>query len=170
MLLLHYIIGGNLIVNAVGEPLVLEGVDGVVGVVGVWGLGLVGVVGTLLQLGDRDFQAVRRHFVRLFWNHILIWFSVSPNLSAKICLSCVERYWETWNAFSNSSICVPEKVARPFFCDFFFSSSTDWWMSLSWGSDLGLVMVEGLKLGMVVPSGGLNMGTVPLVTLAIWSM
>ena len=64
--LLLYRIGGNLIVNGVGELLVLEGVDGVVGVVGVWGLGLVGVVGTLLQLGDRDFQAVRRHFVRRF--------------------------------------------------------------------------------------------------------
>lgn len=170
MLLLLYIIGGNLIVNGVGELLVLDGVEGVVGVVGVWGVGLVGVVGTLLQLGDRDFQAVRRHFVRRFWNQILIWFSVSPSLSAKICLSCVERYWDTWNAFSSSSIWVPEKVARPFFCDFFFSSSTDWCMSLSWGSDLGLVMVEGLKLGMDVPSGGLNMGTVPLVTLAIWSM
>lgn len=126
VVLLLYMIGGNLIVSGVGELLLLEGVDGVVGVVGVWGVGLVGVVGTLLQLGDRDFQAVRRHFVRRFWNQILIWFSVSPSLSAKICLSCVERYWETWNAFSSSSICVPEKVARPFFCDFFFSSSTDW--------------------------------------------
>lgn len=160
--------GGNLIVNGVGELLVLEGVEGVVGVVGVWGL--VGVVGTLLQLGDLDFQAVRRHFVRLFWNQILIWFSVRPSLSAKICLSWVERYWDTWNAFSSSSICVPENVARPFFCDFFFSSSTDWWMSLSWGSDLGLVMVDGLRLGIDVPSGGLNIGIVPAVTLAIWSM
>ena len=35
VLLLLYIIGGNLIVNGVGELLVLDGVEGVVGVVGV---------------------------------------------------------------------------------------------------------------------------------------
>lgn len=60
------------------------------------------------------FQDVRLHLVRLFWNQILTWLSVRLSLSAKRDLSAVVRYCVALNAFSSSSICIPENVARPF--------------------------------------------------------
>lgn len=43
-------------------------------------------------LGVLDFQAVLRHFVRRFWNHILTWLSLRDKRSANLDLSAVVRY------------------------------------------------------------------------------
>lgn len=90
------------------------GAFSVVGEVGSVAGGLVSVGEDTLP--DRpDFQAVLLHLVRLFWNQILTWLSLSPSRSASRDLSAVVRYWVAWNAFSSSSIWFPEKVALPFF-------------------------------------------------------
>ena len=60
------------------------------------------------------FQAVRRHFVRRFWNHIFTWLSERLSLSASRERSAVVRYWVALKAFSSSPIWSPENVARPF--------------------------------------------------------
>ncbi len=67
------------------------------------------------EAGFGDFQLVRLHFVRRFWNQILTWLSESASLSANLALSAVVRYCVAANAFSSSSIWFPENVARPFF-------------------------------------------------------
>ena len=81
------------------------------------------------------FQAVRRHFVRRFWNQILTWLSDRFSLSASRDRSAVVRYCVALNAFSSSPIWSPENVARPFLESFLSFPLAD--LSPSPSEDLG---------------------------------
>ena len=54
-------------------------------------------------------------FIRLFWNHILTWVSLSPNAAAISIRRARVRYLLKWNSFSNSVSCLFVKFVRPMF-------------------------------------------------------
>lgn len=52
----------------------------------------------------------RFHFMRLFWNQILIWFSVNLRSLEISSLRARVRYLLKWNSFSSSTSCFWVKV------------------------------------------------------------
>lgn len=67
------------------------------------------------------------HFIRRFWNHILICVSVSSKLDAISMRRVLVKYLLKWNSFSNSTSCRWVKVNRFF------------WLTVVWFLISGLV-------------------------------
>ena len=64
----------------------------------------------------------------LFWNHILIWFSVKFKLAANLALSSLDRYLWILNLRSSSKSCWWLNEALDLRC--FFWTSLGWWWSM----------------------------------------
>ena len=52
-------------------------------------------------------------FIRLFWNHIFTWVSLSCRAPAISILRALVRYLLKWNSFSNSVNCLVVKLVLP---------------------------------------------------------